>query len=521
MRGLWFLVMLAACRIPDEVFIKGDARPVEDAADGQDGTDAPADGGLGPFAQRAYIKASNTGMNDNFGESVALSADGTTLAVAASYESSGVPTDPADNSAQGAGAVYVFTRTGGTWTQQAYLKASNPATGDSFGSAIALSADGSTLAVSAPGEDSNALGINGNQSDNSALGSGAVYVFTRAGSVWSQQVYVKASNTEAADAFGVSLSLAGDGSTLAVGANGEDGQGFGNQTDNTLAKAGAAYVFVRSGTTWNQQAYIKASNPGINDQFGGAVALSANGTTLAVGAYFESGGSVGVNGNQASETEAVSGAVYVLTRTGTTWTQQAYVKASNTGSGDLFGAAVALNGDGSTLAVDAYGEASASTGIDGDQANNTAGQSGAIYVFTRSGTTWSQQAYVKASNTDANDYFGRSFLALSMDGSTLATGAFYEDSADVGIDGDQANNNASDAGAAYLFKRTGATWAQSAYIKASNTEMSDRFGEGGALSADGVTLAVGAVLEDSAATGIDGNQADNATQESGAAYVYQ
>ncbi len=483
--------------------------------------DAPPDAALPPLsamAQRNYIKASNTGTNDSFGGAVALSADGTTLVVAAAGESSA--TDQTDNTAAAAGAVYVFTRMGTTWTQQAYLKASNPAAQDRFGTSIALSADGSTLAVSATGEDSAAVGVNGNQADNAALGSGAVYVFTRTGTAWTQQAYVKASNTEASDEFGISIALSSDGATLAVGANAEDSQGFGNQTDNTMAQAGAAYVFVRTGTTWNQQAYLKASNPGANDRFGGAVTLAGDGSTLAVGAYFESSGSVGVNGAQ-NEATAVSGAVYVLTRVGTTWSQQAFVKASNTGSGDLFGATVALSADGTTLVVGAFGEESAATGINANQADNTASQSGAVYAFTRAGTTWSQQAYIKASNTQANDLFGRSVLALSGNGSILVVGAFYEDSADVGINGDQANNSASEAGAAYVYMRAGTTWSQSYYVKASNTSFADRLSIGGAISADGATLAIGAPLEDSAAVGIDGNQADNAAMESGAIYLYR
>ncbi|MEB2347675.1 MAG: integrin, partial [Comamonadaceae bacterium] len=145
-----------------------------------------------------------------------------------------------------------------------------------------------------------------------------------------------------------------------------------------------------------------------------------------------------------------SGAVYIFTRSGSTWSQQAYVKASNTGADDEFGASLALSADGGTLAVGAFGEKSNATGIDGDQANNSAAYSGAVYVFTRSGSTWSQQAYVKASNTDADDYFGRR-LALSADGSTLAVGAYLEDSNATGIGGDQANNSAGSSGAVYLY----------------------------------------------------------------------
>ena len=142
-----------------------------------------------------------------------------------------------------------------------------------------------------------------------------------------------------------------------------------------------------------------------------------------------------------------------------------------------------------------------------------------MYVYTRSGTNWSQQAYIKASNTDANDYFGWS-VALSGDGSTLAVGASYEHSAATGINGNQGDNSTAGAGAVYMFTRSGSTWGQQAYIKASNTNASDNFGASVALSADGSTLAVGAWREASTATGINGNQADNNAPYAGAVYVY-
>ena len=102
------------------------------------------------------------------------------------------------------------------------------------------------------------------------------------------------------------------------------------------------------------------------------------------------------------------------------------------------------------LAVGARREGSAATGINGDQASNAVSDSGAVYVFTRSGSTWSQQAYVKASNTDASDWFGFA-VALSADGNTLAVGAYREDSAATGINGDQASNAASNSGAVYVY----------------------------------------------------------------------
>jgi trimeric autotransporter adhesin len=495
-----------------EVFLPGriNARYILQACNsgGCNDSDAVYVGDL--TAAIGYVKASNTGADDGFGDNVAFSADGNTLAVGAHAEDSsatGIDGNQANDSATDSGAVYVFARSGSTWSQQAYVKASNTGANDWFGSGVALSADGNTLAVGAAGEDSNATGINQNETNNLADNSGAAYVFTRSGSTWSQQAYVKASNTGVNDNFGHSVALSADGSSLAVGAHAEDSSATGingNQTNNLAADSGAVYIFTRSGSTWTQQAYVKASNTGANDYFGYSIALSAEGNTLAVGAL--------------GEAEA-SGAVYVFTRSVSDWGQQAYVKASNTGGNDLFGVSVALSADGSSLAAGAHAEDSSATGIDGDQTDNTAGGSGAVYVFTRSGSTWSQQAYVKASNTGTEDSFGRS-VALSADGSTLAAGALGEDSSATGIGGDQADNLASTSGAVYVFTRSGSTWSQQAYVKASNTGAIDYFGRSVALSADGSTLAVGAYHEDSSATGIGGNQADNSATYSGAVYLY-
>ena len=208
-----------------------------------------------------------------------------------------------------------------------------------------------------------------------------------------------------------------------------------------------------------------------------------------------------------------------VTVAGALVTSIGYVKASNTEFTDWFGFAVSLAADGNTLAVGASGEDSNATGIDGNQADNNAGSSGAVYVFTRSGNTWTQQAYVKASNTDAGDSFG-SAVSLAADGNTLAVGARQEGSNATGIDGDQNNNSATLSGAVYVFTRSGNTWTQQAYVKASNTDAGDWFGYDVSLAADGNTLAVGAYIEESNATGIDGNQADNSAIQSGAVYLY-
>ena len=370
----------------------------------------------------------------------------------------GIGGNQADNSVTDAGAVYVFVRDGqNAWSQQAYVKPSNPGANDQFGWSVALGGDGNTLAVGARHEASSATGIGGNQADNSAVNAGAVYVFVRDGQdMWSQQAYVKSSNAGAEDQFGWSVALGEEGSTLAVGARHEASSATGiggNQADNSAVDAGAVYVFVRDGQNmWSQQAYVKASNTDADDYFGYSVALSGDGSTLAAGASSEASSATGIGGNQANNSATEAGAVYVFVRDGNNnWSQQAYVKASNAGAGDMFGNSVALSGDGSALAVSASSEQSSATGLEGSQPDNSATDAGAVYVFTRDGqNTWSQQAYAKAPNTDASDFFGTS-VALSGDGTTLAVGAYTEDSSATGVAGDQADNSAADAGAVYLY----------------------------------------------------------------------
>jgi uncharacterized repeat protein (TIGR01451 family) len=271
--------------------------------------------------------------------------------------------------------------------------------------------------------------------------------------------------------------------------------------------AGAAYIFVRSGTAWSQQAYLKASNTDTGDRFGQSVAVS--GDTVVVGAPGEDSNATGVNGNEADNSASVAGAAYVFVYDGTAWSQQAYLKASNTDAIDRFGRSVAIDGD--TVVVGADGEDSDAT----DQADNSASVAGAAYIFVRSGTAWSQQAYLKASNTDAGDRFGQS---VAVSGDTVVVGAPGEDSNATGVNGNEADNSASFAGAAYVFVYDGTAWSQQAYLKASNTDAIDRFGWSVAVSGD--TVVVGATGEDSNAAGVNGNEANNSASDSGAAYVF-
>lgn len=474
-----------------------------------------------------YVKASNTDTTDYFGVAVALSADGGTLAVGARLEDSaatGINGNQADNSLTATGAVYVYVRTAGTWAQQAYIKSSVADAGDTFGSTVALSADGNTLAVGAYLEDSASTVINGNLLDDSATDSGAVYVYTRSGTVWSSPpTYIKPANTGVGDWFGSALALSGDGDTLAVGAHNEDSATTvinGDATDNNASNSGAVYVFARAGGAWSQQAYVKAANADATDDFGWAVALSFDGDRLAVGAKSEDSAATVIDGDAADDTAADAGAAYVFERVSGVWSQQAYIKAANAQQLDRFGSALALSSDGATLAVGAYLEDGAGTGAGGDAANNDAPNAGAAYVFVESGGSWTQQAYLKASNTAVSDEFGYA-LALSADGDRLAVGARLEDSDATGLAGSQADNGETiDSGAVYVFDRAGSDWAQQAYVKASNTDAADEFGYVLAFSGDGDTLAAGAYLEDSAATGIGGDATDDSAALAGAVYLY-
>ncbi len=409
------------------------------------------------------------------------------------------------------------TKPTGAWNPKslAYIKASNSRSALKFGNSVALSADGTTLAVSSVAEDSATKGINGNQNDHSAVGAGAVYVYARGAAGWKQQAYVKASNTDSADGFGYSLALSADGNTLVVGANGEASAATGvngNQADNSMAGAGAVYVFNRTGAAWEQSAYLKASNTGESDdgdQFGYSLALSGDASTIAVGAIAEDSAATGINGNGADNSAGESGAVYVFTKDRGAWSQQAYVKPWNTTTrGALFGYSVGLSKDGNTLAVGAYDE-------DGGR--------GAVYAFSRTGAAWSQQMRLVASNAERGDSLGCA-VAVSGDGNTVLAGAFDEDAVLTGVQPPDAGANDekddTSVGAAYVFARFGRKWAQQTYLKAFNSRMNDQFAWALAISGDGNTVAVGSHLEDSNATRLNGDQSDASAEDSGAVYVY-
>jgi|GEM_PF-1346552 len=341
--------------------------------------------------QQHELTASDGASTDNFGNSVAI--DGNTMVIGA----------PGHNSYTGAAYVYVLSGT--TWTLQQELPAG--AINDFFGDSVGISGD--TIVVGA--EDHNSTG--------------AAYVYVRSGTTWSLQQVLSASDGTSSDFFGSSVAISGD--TVVVGSPLHNGQ------------KGAAYTYVRSGTSWTQQAELTASDRANGDYFGSSVAIS--GSTVVVGAQYHNNS---------------AGAAYVFVQSGTTWSQQAELTASDGASNDLFGYSAAI--DGSTLVIGAYG-------------HNTG--KGSAYIYTQSGATWSQQAEMTASDGTFFDNFGYS---VSISGNAVIVGA-------------QENNNST--GAAYIYTRSGTTWSPQSKLTASDGTTTDNFGWSVGISGD--TVVVGAV----------------------------
>jgi len=551
-----------------------------------------------------YFKASNTEANDWFGRTIAISGDGSTLAIAAynednkiagivNHERGDVFIDSVniDTTVKSFGAVYIFIRdANGDWLEQSYIKASNPGANDWFGKSLALSFDGNTLAVGASGEASptsfntvynNPVDFPTTTSDNIAYNNtGAAYIFERINvdvpvsppttpettfkaNIWSQQAYIKASNHDIGDYFGDSISLSRDGKLLAIGAPNEDSDATGISktiiaNNNAATNAGAVYVYVLgSNNNWGLDAYVKANNSSVvnatinsGGRFGTSVSISGDGSIFAVGAESESSNVKGVENDRTiisiDSSIPAAGAVYIFQHSSsirTPWYQAAYVKASNPDDFDGFGRKVALSNDGFTLAVSSISEDNSATGVFNDPATfpivipiaDRTNGAGAVYIYSltknNSMSNWSQSAYLKATNT-GSDNFGTA-LAFSLDGSTLAVGAILEGSSLPGVINDPTNfltvnsddNSTSSSGAVYVFDYdVNGIWAQSSYIKSSNLDSGDQFGGDVVINEDGSIIAIGARKEDSISTGVEninitpdiGNTAPNA----GAVYLY-
>jgi hypothetical protein len=407
-------------------------------------------------------------------------------------------------------AAYVYTRTvDGAWTRQARLQPLNSGgiNGD-FGVSVAI--DGDTIVV---GADTEAGSITSTMDSPNTLTNyaGAAYVFTRSvDGVWTQAAYLKASNAEYDDEFGYGVAI--DGDTIVVEATYEDGSYTStmDSPNNFAADTGAAYVFTRSVTGgWRQAAYLKTP-VGLGSS-NNALALEDN--TIVFGVPWEDGSYTSTVGSP-NNLAAQAGAAYVFMRDlAGTWTQAAYLKASNAEAWDGFGRSVALSGD--TIVVGAEQEAGSVTSTLGSP-NNAATSAGAAYVYTRSEAgTWTQAAYLKASNANAGDWFGWS---VALSGDTMVVGAGSEAGSVTSTVGSP-NNLATQAGAAYVYTRSGdGTWTQAAYLKAPNAEAGDWFGGSVALSGD--TIMVGAYGEDGSYTSTLGSP-NNAATSAGAAYVFR
>jgi hypothetical protein len=275
------------------------------------------------------------------------------------------------------------------WSQQAYIKPANTHAAMLFGYNVGLSGDGDTLAVGAFDERGCSNAVNGPY-EMKCGGTGAVYTFRRTGSAWSQEAYLKAREQDRGDSMGVSVAVSDDGSAVLAGAADEDSTTTGiNAVESGHSgtvgaeddrSSGAAYLFVRSGETWAQQASFKASNTGTTDWFGQRLALSGDGMTLAVAAPNEDSAAVGIDGRQDDDSADQAGAVYAFDRANGGWAQRAYVKGSNTEAFDEFGSAVALSRDGRTMVVGARLE---DGGRGGDEQDDSVSDAGAVYVFVR------------------------------------------------------------------------------------------------------------------------------------------
>jgi len=382
------------------------------------------------FAEETKLTASEGAGGDSFGFHVAIDED---TVVVGTYQY--LHGDNAGGTRNN-GTAFVFTRTGNTWTEQAKLVAGDGAADDYFGSSVGISGD--TIVVGA------------HLDDDKGLNSGSAYVYKRTGTTWTEQAKLTASDGDARDQFGFSVAIEGD--TIVVGAWRDDDNG---------SDSGTAFVFTRMGTAWTEQAKLTASDgAAVDDQFGRSVAIASN--TIVVGATPESG---------------MNGSAFVFTRTGTTWTEQD--RLTSTSAPDFFGVHVAIAGD--TIVV----------GADREDDNGT--NSGTVFVYTRTGTVWTQQAKLKASDAAGDDRFG---VSVAIAGDTIVVGADWDD------------ENATNSGSVYVFMRMEGEWTQQAKLTASEGgDVEDQFGISVGIASG--TIVVGAWQDDN----------DNGV-DSGSAYVY-
>lgn len=351
--------------------------------------------------------ASDPGGNDHFG--VSVDVDGNTAAVGAEFE---------DTGGSNAGAVYVYTKTGPNWVQQQKVTPNDPSAGKQFGRSVAL--DGDTLAVGAIGENTF---------------TGAIYVFTRTAGVWSQQDKLVPSDAGIAKFIGTSVAL--DGDTIAAGSNG------GQSATTSVA------VFVRNAGVWSEQALLRASNEGEGDVFGISVAI--DGDTVIVGG----------TGADPAPAGHGSGIAYAFVRSVTDfWSEQTIFIHSDAVADDSFGSSVAIDGD--TAVIGARNH-------EGGDSN-----SGAAYIFERVGTAWSETGKLLPGDPAFSGNFGAS---CDIQGATIVVGA--QGNLVGGVN----------SGAAYVYETDGGGWSEHQKLFHDNPAPIDEFGF--SVAFDGTSILVG------------------------------
>ena len=340
------------------------------------------------------------------------------------------------------GAAYIVKKNGASWANEATLKASDPQASAQFGRGVALNEDGTYAAVGAWAHDTNA--------GASGAAHGKVYIFTRSGSTWSQQTSFVSQNDTAEFRFGWRVRLDATATRVFISSR-YDSSNSGGYAE------GAVYVYKRTGSSWAYEARLNASDGAAWHTFGYDIATNSAGDYLVA---------------TAPSLSSSAGAVYVFTRSGTTWTQQ--VKLTEPGgatSNNRFGASIDINNDASYMVIGA------------DQAPYSGNNYGKIYVYTRSGTSWTNQAgFQPSSGATGGDYNGY-HVRINDSGTHVATTAVRW-------------TNTNFTGRAIIYKRTGSSWAQAKVLSGGNTGTGDYFGEGLAMDASGRYVAVGAPRDD-------------------------
>ncbi|MDP2176492.1 MAG: T9SS type A sorting domain-containing protein [Bacteroidota bacterium] len=414
--------------------------------------------------------ASDRGVGDNYGYSVAISGD---------YAIVGARDNTKDaaggNILENAGSAYILKNNSGTWTEVQKIVASDRGVNDWFGASVAISGD--YAIISSYLDDENATG------GNTLTNSGSAYIFKNNSGTWSQVQKIVASDRSAFDFFGYSVAISGD--FVIVGARGEDHNTIGG---DSILNSGSAYIFKNNAGTWSQVQKLVASDRGANDWFGWSVAIS--GDYAIVGAYQEDHNLVG--GNTIND----AGSVYMFKNNSGTWSQSQKIVASDRGLDDWFGHSVAISGD--YAIIGASREAHNVTG------NDSLRRAGSAYIFKNNAGTWSQVQKIVSSDRGAHDEFGYS---VAIFGDYAIVGAKFEDENTTG------GNNLYNAGSAYIFKNNAGTWSQIQKIVASDRGVEDWYGNAVAISEE--YAIVGANYEDEPATG------GNTLEDAGSIYIYK